>query len=115
MDSIREEVKAGRIRKPEEIRAKLKQSIVDVLQPPGSSTELKMTGAKVCTSLVVGVNVENGGAGYTSAPAVSIGQSGAGMCANVVTFCVQTGDIGLNHGCLNTYVPYLQALAGGFA
>lgn len=56
VDSIRDEVKAGRIQKPEEIRAKLKQVIISVLQPPGSTSELKMTGSKVCTILVVGVN-----------------------------------------------------------
>jgi hypothetical protein len=65
--------------------------------------------------LVTAVNLVSGGSGYTSAPAVDIGQSGAGLCANVVSFCAQTGDIGMNHGCLNTYVPYLQALAGGFS
>lgn len=65
--------------------------------------------------LVTGLNVGSGGFGYTSAPSVSIGQSGAGLCANVITFCAQTGDIGNNHGCLYTYVPYLQALAAGFA
>jgi len=56
VDSIREEVKAGRMEKPEDIRAKLKQAIVAVLQPPGSTSELKMAGSKVCTILVVGVN-----------------------------------------------------------
>ena len=65
--------------------------------------------------LVSGIEVTSGGFGYTSAPTVSIGQSGTGLCGNVVTFCVQTGDIGMNHGCLNTYLPYLQALAGGFS
>ena len=33
---------------------------------------------------------------------------------NVVSFIAQTGDIGMNHGCADTYLPYLKALAQGF-
>jgi hypothetical protein len=31
-----------------------------------------------------------------------------------LSFLAQTGDIGGNHSCAGTYVPYLQQLAGGF-
>lgn len=61
----------------------------------------------------VSVTVTNGGTGYTSAPAVQIVSSGS-LAQNAVSFCAQTGDIGMNHSCANTYVPYLQQLAGGF-
>lgn len=33
---------------------------------------------------------------------------------NVVSFIAQTGSIGGNHGCVDTYVPYLVQLAAGF-
>jgi hypothetical protein len=33
---------------------------------------------------------------------------------NVVSFCAQTGYIGGNHACSDTYVPYLAQLFGGF-
>jgi hypothetical protein len=56
------------------------------------------------------IKVTNGGSGYTSAPIVEIISTG-GLPQNVVSFCAQTGDIGCNHGCVNTYVPYLAALA----
>jgi hypothetical protein len=36
------------------------------------------------------------------------------MSGNVINFCAQTGDIGNNHSCVITYIPYVQALAGGF-
>jgi len=62
----------------------------------------------------VSVNVLYGGSGYTSAPNVDLPSSGSAQ-ANVVSFCAQTGDIGMNHGCVNTYVPYLAKLAAGFA
>jgi len=62
----------------------------------------------------VGVSITDGGSGYTSAPAVAIVSSGS-LQQNVVSFCAQTGDIGCNHGCINTYVPYLAQLAAGFA
>ena len=38
----------------------------------------------------------------------------AHVTANEVAFCAQTGSIGGNHACTDTYVPYLQLLAGGF-
>jgi hypothetical protein len=65
---------------------------------------------------VEAVNLLAGGGGmqYTSAPTVLIGQSGSGLCENVVRFCAQTGDVGDNHSCLTTYVPFLQALANNF-
>ncbi len=34
---------------------------------------------------------------------------------NAVNFCAQTGSIGGNHSCADTYVPYLQQLHGGFS
>lgn len=58
----------------------------------------------------VEITVTNGGSGYTSAPTVEIISSG-GLPQNVINFCAQTGDIGCNHGCVNTYVPYLAQLA----
>lgn len=36
------------------------------------------------------------------------------VAKTTVSFCVQTGDIGGNHGCVETYVPYLQQLANAF-
>ena len=33
---------------------------------------------------------------------------------NVVTFCAQTGSIGGNHACTDTYVPFLRQLFNGF-
>jgi len=62
----------------------------------------------------VEITVTNGGTGYTSAPTVEI-DSSWGLPQNVISFCAQTGDIGCNHGCVNTYVPYLAALAANFA
>lgn len=53
------------------------------------------------------------GSGYTSPPAVQILTNGS-FPQNVVSFCAQTGDIGDNHGCVLTYVPYLLALATDF-
>jgi hypothetical protein len=57
--------------------------------------------------------VINPGSGYTSAPTVEI-LSGGSFPQNVVSFCAQTGDIGNNHGCVITYVPYLLELANNF-
>lgn len=54
--------------------------------------------------------VTNSGSGYTSAPQVQILTRGS-FLQNVVNFCAQTGDIGNNHGCVITYVPYLLELA----
>ena len=34
-----------------------------------------------------------------------------GLAQNVVMFCAQTGDLGGNHSCLLTYLPYVQWLA----
>lgn len=34
---------------------------------------------------------------------------------NVVTYCAQLGDIGSNHELTTNYLPYAQALAGGFS
>jgi len=61
----------------------------------------------------VSVTVTAGGSGYTSAPSVQIVSSGS-LAQNVISFCAQTGDLGMNHSCNNTYVPYLQQLAQGF-
>jgi Lipase (class 3). len=38
----------------------------------------------------------------------------AHVTSNVVDFCAQTGSIGGNHACADTYVPYLQQLFEGF-
>lgn len=38
----------------------------------------------------------------------------AHVTSNVVNFSAQTGSIGGNHACADTYVPYLQQLFGGF-
>lgn len=38
-----------------------------------------------------------------------------GLSANVVNFCAQSGDIGGNHACQFTYLPYTQWLATGSA
>jgi triacylglycerol lipase len=73
--------------------------------------------AQALTGFLGGVNsvsVLNGGGGYTSAPAVTIPSQGSRI-GNVVTFCAQTGDIGQNHACVNTYVPYLAQLAAGLS
>lgn len=59
------------------------------------------------------MDVTNDGSGYTSAPSVQIINSGS-LTQNVLRFCAQTGDIGCNHSCTNTYVPYLAQLAAGF-
>jgi hypothetical protein len=76
------------------------------------------SGARATASISIFGNVDitvtNGGSGYTSAPSVEIISSGA-LPQNVINFCAQTGDIGCNHGCVNTYVPYLAALAANFA
>jgi triacylglycerol lipase len=37
------------------------------------------------------------------------------VTSNIISFCAQTGTIGGNHSCADTYAPYLQALAGSFA
>ncbi len=37
------------------------------------------------------------------------------VTSNIISFCAQAGTIGGNHSCADTYTPYLQALAGGFA
>lgn len=63
----------------------------------------------------VSVAVTNGGSGYNPPPTVTIVSGSPGLPGNVVSFIAQTGDIGNNHGCIGTYVPYLQALANGFA
>ena len=42
-----------------------------------------------------------------------LGKSG-GLTGNVVAFAAQTGDIGGNHSCASTYLPFLAALATGF-
>jgi hypothetical protein len=64
----------------------------------------------------VSVTVSSGGSGYTpdSPPAVTL-TGNPGTPGNVISFIAQTGDIGNNHGCIGTYVPYLQALAAGFS
>ena len=55
MDSIRDEVRAGKINTPGDIRQQLKAAIISVLQPP-SSSELNLGGSKTSVILVIGVN-----------------------------------------------------------
>ena len=62
----------------------------------------------------ISFKITNGGSGYTSAPSVQIIPSGS-LVQNVINFCAQTGDIGMNHSCAYVYVPYLQQLANGFS
>jgi hypothetical protein len=38
----------------------------------------------------------------------------APVTSNIISFCSQTGTIGGNHSCADTYTPYLQALANNF-
>ena len=38
----------------------------------------------------------------------------AHVTSNSVNFSAQTGSIGGNHACADTYVPYIQQLFGGF-
>jgi hypothetical protein len=62
----------------------------------------------------VEVTITSEGSGYSSAPTVAIVSNGS-LAQNVVNFCAQTGDIGCNHGCIATYVPYLAQLAAHVA
>ena len=55
VDSIRDEVRAGKIKTPGDIRQQLKAAIISVLQPP-SSSELNLGGSKTSVILVIGVN-----------------------------------------------------------
>lgn len=76
MDSIREEVRSGRVKTPAEIRAKLKQSIISVLQPQGKTSELQLSSGQKGVIFVVGVN----GGGKTTTIgklAHKLGQGGA--------------------------------------
>ena len=56
VDSIRDEVRSGRVKTPAEIRSKLKSSIISVLQPPGKSSELQLGSKQTGVIFVVGVN-----------------------------------------------------------
>lgn len=56
MDEIRDKVKAGKIKDPAQIRASLKQAIIDILQPKGSTSELQLGTGKLAVILVIGVN-----------------------------------------------------------
>lgn len=56
MDSIREAVRAGKLRTGDQIRAELKASIVTLLQQRGGDTALALGDAKPAVLLVVGVN-----------------------------------------------------------
>lgn len=76
MDSIRDEVRTGKIKTPAEIRSKLKASIIRVLQPKGKTSELELGGAKLSIIFVIGVN----GGGKTTTIgklAHKLGQEGA--------------------------------------
>lgn len=80
VDNIREEVRTGRVKTPAEIRSKLKDSIVSVLQPKGSSSELELAGGQAGVIFVVGVN----GGGKTTTIgklAHKLGQGGAKVCS----------------------------------
>ena len=69
--------------------------IVPVLPPSTivSNTSLSVTTAHVTDSYSIG------------------NQNYPGLAQNVVTFCAQTRDLGGNHSCLLTYLPYVQWLA----
>ena len=56
VDEIREEVRAGRLKTGEEIRAALKASIIHVLRERGGNTDLTLGDAKPAVILIVGVN-----------------------------------------------------------
>jgi signal recognition particle GTPase len=56
VDSIRERVRAGKIKTGEDIRHELKTAIVDVLQMRGGSTELQLGEEQPSVILIVGVN-----------------------------------------------------------
>jgi hypothetical protein len=57
------------------------------------------------------ITVVNGGSDYTVAPKVQILNT---LPQTVINFCAQTGDVGENHACVSTYVPYMQQLGNGF-
>ena len=56
VDQIRDEVKAGKLKTPAEIRSKLKNSIITVLQPNGKGSELQLGSKQTGVIFVVGVN-----------------------------------------------------------
>ena len=56
VDNIRDEVRSGKVKMPAEIRSKLKDSIISVLQPQGKGSELQLGGAKTSVIFVIGVN-----------------------------------------------------------
>lgn len=56
VDSIRDEIRSGRVKTPAEIRSKLKSSIISVLQPPGKTSELQLGSKQTGVIFVVGVN-----------------------------------------------------------
>ena len=33
----------------------------------------------------------------------------------IISFCAQTGTVGGNHSCADTYAPYVQALTNNFS
>jgi Lipase (class 3) len=80
----------------------------------GSGATATATVYVLLSALVIEVTITDGGSGYTSAPTVEIVSPSGSLTQNVINFCAQTGDIGCNHGCNNTYLPYLAQLAADF-
>ncbi|HEX3465721.1 MAG TPA: lipase family protein [Candidatus Elarobacter sp.] len=80
----------------------------------GSGATAVATVGGLIDHYVDSVTVNRGGAGYASAPNVAFVVTGS-LQQNVVSFCAQSGDLGTNHSCTLTYVPYLAALAAGFS
>ena len=67
-----------------------------------------------CAQVTDHYQIANPGAADTTPPVgAPVSQSGS-LTDHVIHFCMQTGDIGNNHSCATTYVPYLAQLADGF-
>ncbi|KAK9916798.1 hypothetical protein WJX75_007155 [Coccomyxa subellipsoidea] len=56
VDAIRDDIRSGRVKTRNDVRARLKQSIVDVLTVSGKSSDLEFPDAKPAVLLIVGVN-----------------------------------------------------------
>ncbi|CAL8466922.1 g6458 [Coccomyxa elongata] len=56
VDAIRDDIRSGRVKTRNDVRSRLKQSIVDVLNAIGRSSDLQFPDAKPAVLLIVGVN-----------------------------------------------------------
>ncbi|BDA40777.1 Signal recognition particle receptor FtsY [Coccomyxa sp. Obi] len=56
VDAIRDDIRSGRVKTRNDVRSRLKQSIVDVLNASGRSNDLQFPDAKPAVLLIVGVN-----------------------------------------------------------